>query len=73
VGVRFETRFIAHIDAACDYTLLINITHKHTSVYSNVLCCIRWMWDRLCGLVVRVLGYRSESLSSIPGNTIKKK
>jgi hypothetical protein len=28
--------------------------------------------DRLCGLVVRVLGYRSGGLSSIPGNTRKK-
>jgi hypothetical protein len=33
------------------------------------------MWretDRLCGLVVRVLGYRSGGPSSIPGTTKKK-
>jgi hypothetical protein len=30
-------------------------------------------WDRLCGLVVRVLGYRSGGLGSIPGTTRKKK
>jgi hypothetical protein len=29
-------------------------------------------WDRLCGLVVRVLGYRSGSPGSIPGTTRKK-
>jgi hypothetical protein len=28
--------------------------------------------DRLCGLVVRVLGYRSGGPTSIPGTTIKK-
>jgi hypothetical protein len=29
--------------------------------------------DRLCGLVVRVLGYRSGDLDSITGTTRKKK
>jgi hypothetical protein len=29
--------------------------------------------DRLCGLVVRVLGYKSGGLGSIPGTTRKKK
>jgi hypothetical protein len=29
--------------------------------------------DRLCGLVVRVLGYRSGGLGSIPDATSKKK
>jgi hypothetical protein len=29
--------------------------------------------DRLCGLVVRVLGYRSGSSGSIPGTTRRKK
>jgi hypothetical protein len=31
------------------------------------------MTDRLCGLVVRVLGYRSGGPGSIPGTTRKKK
>jgi hypothetical protein len=31
------------------------------------------MRDRLCGLVVRVLGYRSGGPGSIPGTTSKKK
>jgi hypothetical protein len=29
--------------------------------------------DRLCGLVFRVLGYRSGGLGSIPGTTKKKR
>jgi hypothetical protein len=29
--------------------------------------------DRLCGLVVRVLGYRSGGPGSVPGTTRKKK
>jgi hypothetical protein len=31
------------------------------------------LFDRLCGLVVRVLGYRSGGPGSIPGTTTKKK
>jgi hypothetical protein len=30
-------------------------------------------WDRLCGIVVRVLGYRSGGPGSIPGTTRKEK
>jgi hypothetical protein len=33
---------------------------------------IMYKIDRLCGLVVRVLGYRSGGLGSIPGTTKKK-
>jgi hypothetical protein len=32
-----------------------------------------WGVDRLCGLVVRVLGYRSGGPDSIPGTTKKEK
>jgi hypothetical protein len=32
-----------------------------------------WLYDRLCGLVARVLGYRFGGLGSIPGTTRKKK
>jgi hypothetical protein len=35
--------------------------------------CVLWETDRLCGLVVRVLGYRSGGPGSIPGTTRKKK
>jgi hypothetical protein len=34
---------------------------------------LKRLLDRLCGLVVKVLGYRSGGPSSIPGTTKKKK
>jgi hypothetical protein len=37
------------------------------------LSCLSHYKDRLCGLVIRVLGYRSEGPGSIPGTTRKKK
>jgi hypothetical protein len=43
------------------------------------ICHDHFLWvhvtrsDRLCGLVVRVLGYRSGGPGSIPGTTIKEK
>jgi hypothetical protein len=38
-----------------------------------VYLCDVWIWrDRLCGLVVRVFGYRSGGPGSIPGTTWKK-
>jgi hypothetical protein len=37
---------------------------QYSSLYQN--------YDRLCGLVVRVLGYRSGGPGSIPGTTKKK-
>jgi hypothetical protein len=36
-------------------------------------CRLRMCSDRLCGLVVRVLGYRSGGPGSIPGTTRKEK
>jgi hypothetical protein len=41
------------------------------SVHYNMISLITFR-DRLCGLVVRVLGYRSGGPGSIPGTTIKK-
>jgi hypothetical protein len=37
----------------------------------QVYACMYMPWDRLCGLVVRVLGYRSGGSGSIPGTTRK--
>jgi hypothetical protein len=35
--------------------------------------CFQWLcYDRLCGIVVRVLGYRSGGPDSIPGTARKK-
>jgi hypothetical protein len=42
-------------------------------VYSVFLIFVVVCSDRLCGLVVRLLGYRSGGLGSIPGTTRKKK
>jgi hypothetical protein len=39
---------------------------------SNYLKTVIHRHDRLCGLVVRVLGYRSGGPGSIPGTTRKK-
>jgi hypothetical protein len=36
---------------------------------SQILECLCAFWDRLRGLVVRVLGYRSGGPGSIPGTT----
>jgi hypothetical protein len=40
--------------------------------FINVICDRYTKYDRLRGLVVRVLGYRSGGPGSIPGTTIKK-
>jgi hypothetical protein len=47
---------------------------KKKILYSllNVLFLVSWISDRLCGLVLRVLGYRSGGPGSIPGSTRKK-
>jgi hypothetical protein len=44
-----------------------------TFLYFSSLNMVNHQLDRLCGLVVRVLGYRSGGPGSIPGTTRKKK
>jgi hypothetical protein len=46
---------------------------KLTFVFIIYLKCQYAAKDHLCGLVVRVPGYRSGGPGSIPGTTIKKK
>jgi hypothetical protein len=49
-------------------------TDKFTARHINkLLTNAVWCSDRLCGLAVRVLGYRSGGPGSIPGTTRKKK
>jgi hypothetical protein len=43
------------------------------AVQNHKFNCYVVSMDRLCGLVVRVLGYRSGGPGSIPGTTKKKK
>jgi hypothetical protein len=53
--------------------------NPHLRLHNHKKCCFVFLiiiWnknDRLCGLVVRVLGYSSRGPGSIPGTTIKKK
>jgi hypothetical protein len=53
------------------------VMNVSSSILGKQLKCIslcNCIWsDRLCGLVVRVLGYRSGGQGSIPGTTRKKK
>jgi hypothetical protein len=46
---------------------------QRKTVGLGTYCLIIIIIDRLCGLVVRVLGYRSGGPGSIPGITTKKK
>jgi hypothetical protein len=41
-------------------------------VHVIVICKMIYFFDRLCGLLVRVLGYRSGGPGSIPGTNRKK-
>jgi hypothetical protein len=45
------------------------VVHSQMHQFTKLYLC----FDRLCGLVVRVLGYRSGGPGSIPGTTKKKK
>jgi hypothetical protein len=42
------------------------------AIHDKCLYTIYFMLDRLCGLVVRVLGYKSGGPGPIPGTTRKK-
>jgi hypothetical protein len=46
---------------------------KHKGKHEGSLWEVIFIHDRLCGLVVRVLGYRSGGPGSIPDTTRKKK
>jgi hypothetical protein len=51
-------------------TQLLLLSHTWRVVIN---ASVAYLLGRLCGLVVRVLGYRSGGLGSIPGTTKKKK
>jgi hypothetical protein len=50
---------------------LTAVKRNKVALYFKFLPCLL-LTDRLCGLVVRVLGYRSGGPGSIPGTTRKK-
>jgi hypothetical protein len=53
--------------AYCEFS-----THLILLILEDILSKYSKRRDRLCGLVVRVLGYRSGGPGSIPGTTKKK-
>jgi hypothetical protein len=55
----------------CTYRLDTSASHKVVGFYVH-LSFVYASVDRLCGLVVRVLGYRSGGRGSVPGTTRKK-
>jgi hypothetical protein len=54
-----------HFPYSCSFKIILKLNRNIFEA--------RGMDDRLCGLVVRVLGYRSGGPDSIPGNYQKKK
>jgi hypothetical protein len=49
---------------------------RDVNLVDDLQCLFSFLFlycDRLCGLVVRVFGYRSGGPGSIPGTTMKKK
>jgi hypothetical protein len=54
---------------------MFSLCYTHGELNSEVLKFLnpRHLADHLCGLVVRVLGYKSGGLGSIPGTTRRKK
>jgi hypothetical protein len=50
-----------------------DFTYAPKRVDMQFFLSVQKLNDRLCGLVVRVLGYRSGGPGSIPGTTKKKK
>jgi hypothetical protein len=62
------TSFIPHSTFAVLKVLFLLATCLIISVRFNFVI-LYWQWDRLCGLAVRVPGYRSWGLGSIPAAT----
>jgi hypothetical protein len=57
-----------------DISFRVRLHWHDTPAYMRNFSYINYMgFDRLCGLVVKVLGYRSGGPGSIPGTTRKKK
>jgi hypothetical protein len=57
------------------YTACSVLSSRFCNLFNDAITNEKiWGWmDRLCGLVVRVPGYRSVGLGSIPGTTRKKR
>jgi hypothetical protein len=68
-------QYWAHNDLAKDSfkSQKLKLTFKSVIIICIIIIIIIIIIDRLCGLVVRVLGYRSGGLGSISGTTRKKR
>jgi hypothetical protein len=76
-ATQYGKRFLMQSLSLSLHICLYACTNKYTYVYSYIriyiiihVCICE---DRLCGLVVRVLGYRAGGLCLIPGTARKKK
>jgi hypothetical protein len=67
-----ESEF-SHRSLSLSFSLFASLELYKNFVYYPLLVTVLEPWDRLCGLVVRVLGYGSGGPGSIPGTTRKKK
>jgi hypothetical protein len=65
---------VAFLETASHDLILFYVQQmlKKKVSFNSLLETLFFILDRLCGLVVRVLGYRSGSPGSIPGTTRKK-
>jgi hypothetical protein len=65
--------FYIHFRVNFHVSVIIQVRSSYHYICTIVnLSFVNGVTDRLCGLVVRVLGYRSGGPGSIPGTTKKK-
>jgi hypothetical protein len=60
---------VAHVGSS--HNIYLCFISAYLMLFAILLSCL-FFFDRLCGLVARVLGYRSGGPGSIPGTTRKK-
>jgi hypothetical protein len=68
-----EDARLPHSNASIMFEILFQAIQESSDSSTLTLECLLFFNDRLCSLVVRVLGYRSRGPGSIPGTTRKKK
>jgi hypothetical protein len=74
LNTHYHENLISHVMFSSFHILLLCSQHKYVPVNFPSFTVSQVLFkDRLCGLVVRVLGYRSGGPGSIPGTTRKKK
>jgi hypothetical protein len=71
-NVSNKTVFLVFIHAKYEQPKIFGSGSLEAEKYRRIFYNIKLYFDRLCGLVVRVLGYRFRGPGSIPGTTRKK-